>query len=81
MKKILLATVVAIASISAIVSYSNVATNESHNTLALANIEALSSGEGFIGSCNLWCRDLAGYTCTLMTNYGFSINCVDMTRN
>lgn len=83
MKKILLATIVAIAAISGIIGYSNETTNQKLNALALANVEALSSGEGqdLVGSCNLWCRDFAGQTCTLMTNYGFPINCHDMTRN
>jgi len=49
---------------------------------AKANINALASGEfDPIGSCDSWCTYSYGSHCILKTNYGFNIDCVNMTKN
>ncbi|WP_286151350.1 MULTISPECIES: NVEALA domain-containing protein [Bacteroidales] len=81
MKKVVFATLVAIAGISGIYAYQTQPNSSDVNMLMLANLEALTSGEDiYMSFCKDMCRDRENEVCSHTTATGVSINCWGMER-
>ncbi|MBO5506491.1 MAG: NVEALA domain-containing protein [Bacteroides sp.] len=77
-KNILKATIVAAFALIAGMNVYNAQKSDVMSELALANVEALASGEGSISDCETYCKSDSRYDCIISWGDGIEgITCTD----
>lgn len=76
-RKKLMVMIAAVLTVGSFASYKLSQKDTEQDALFLANVEALASDE-IVQKCDNYCNYSYSNVCRLITNFGFSIDCINM---